>query len=181
MTPALQLLRLVWTDQHTTSWEALNHCMWRAVMLAIGAKMTWAKEDFSYIHKSFRPAYWLGEHGWEHPYALAVWIDNTSFIKAYEAFSGRKPFIANDLSACNQGEGFIHATLQSRKRGRVALGTEVMLDKVVYKCTAITNERIVLTLRTRDDKAPRRIIKVTPEECAQRWPAPHKPSKKASE
>lgn len=171
MKSALRLISLVWENENTTAWESLNHCMYRAVKLAIGAKLEWQPSDFRNIEK-FNPAYWLGEHGWENAYALAVWTDGASFIKAYEAFVGRKPFIANRVSAYGQAQGYAHVNSQNRQRGRIALNSEVWIEDLRYNCTSITNDRIVLTSRPEGGK--RTIKKLTPEDCARIWPAPKK-------
>jgi hypothetical protein len=172
MKSALKLIAHVWANNKTTAWEALNHCMFDAVQLAIGAKLEWQPSDFAHIESNFRPGYWLGEHGWERPYALAVWTDGTSFIKAFEAFSKRKPFIANQVSAQGQAEGYAHAQSQNRQRGRIALGSEVWIGDLRYSCTSITNERIILTSRPESGK--RSIKKLSQADCAALWPAPKK-------
>ncbi len=176
---AIKLLTLVWEKHQTTAWEALNHCMSDAVKLAIGAKLEWKPKDFDTIRDRFRPWHWLGEHGWERSYALAVWTDATSFIKAFEAHAKRKPFLANDVSAQGMAEGYAHANSQCRQRGRIALGSEVWIDNVRYACTSITNERIVLTSRP-NDGGKRKILKLTREDCAALWPAPKRAKKGSS-
>ena len=171
MKTALQLLDLVWCTNSTTAWEALNHCMADAVKLAIGAKLEWEPSDFAYIQKKYRPWKWLSEHGWERFYSLAVWTDGTSFIKAYESAIGRKPFLANDVSSMMAAEGYTHANSQTRKRGRITLRSEVRIAGIRYECTSINNERIVLTSWA---EKRRTIKKLTPEDCAELWPAPKK-------
>lgn len=172
MKTALKLLALVWEKNQTTSWEALNHCMYGAVKLAIGAKLEWSPSDIKYIDDHFRPAYWLGEHGWEWAYSLAVWTDCMSFIRAYESFAGRKPFMANQVSAYGQSRGYAHANSQNRQRGRIALDSEVWIDGLRFTCTSITNDRVVLTSRPETGK--RTIKKLTSDDCAKLWPAPKK-------
>ncbi len=172
MKSALKLIAHVWQHHHTTAWEALNHCMYDAVQLAIGAKLEWSPKDFAYINENFRPHYWLGEHGWECPYALAVWTDGASFIKAFETHFGRKPFIGNDVSAYGQANGYAHAQSQSRKRGRIALRSEVWIDGLRHNCTSISNDRIILTSRPNSSKQKRSIKKLTREDCTTLWPAP---------
>lgn len=172
MKSALKLISLVWSHENTTAWESLNHCMFDAVKLAIGAKLEWNPTDFSYIEKHYNPGHWLGSDGWERAYSLAVWTDCTSFIRAYEVFVGRKPFMANRVSAYGQADGYAHANFQNRQRGRIALGSEVWIDGLRFNCTSITNDRIVLT--SRPDKGKRTIKKLSPEDCASLWPAPKK-------
>lgn len=171
MKSALKLISHVWDHENTTAWSALNHCMYRAVKLAIGAKLEWEPRDFARI-KQYNPGYWLGEHGLENAYALAVWTGGMSFIKAYEAYMKRKPFIANNVSAFGQGAGYVYVNGQCRQRGRVALNSEVWIGDLRYNCTSITNDRIVLTSRPENGK--RTIKKLTPEDCANLWPAPTK-------
>jgi hypothetical protein len=172
MSTALTLLSHVWTNNKTTAWEALNHCMRDAAKLAVGAKLEWAPGDFDHIGEKFRAYRWLGERGWEWLYAMAVWLDNSSFIQAYEEATKRRPFIANDVSAHGYSEGYAHANSQHRQRGRIALGSEVRLHGVRFECTSINNERVVLTSRTGEGK--RTIKKLTPEDCKALWPAPKK-------
>lgn len=179
MSPALTLLAHIWDNNQCTSWEALNHSMNRAVKLAIGAKLEWRAADFQHIAKNFRPRHWLGEHYWEPMYALAVWTDGGSFIKAFEEAAGRKPFIANRVSAYGQAQGFAHAQSQNRQRGRIALQSEVWIDDLRFNCTSITNERVVLT--SRSPKGKRTIKKLTHEDFAALWPAPKRNKKEAQE
>lgn len=175
MKSALKLISLVWQKNHTTAWEALNHCMSDAVKLAIGAKLEWSPSDFKFISDNFRPGYWLGEHMWECSYALAVWTDNADFIKAYEAYSSRKPFIANCVSSHGQAEGYAHANSQNRQRGRIALWSEVWIDGLRFECTSISNDRVILT--SRPTKGKRTIKKLSVEDCKTLWPAPKKKKK----
>lgn len=172
MKSALHLLNHVWTKNHATAWESLNHCMSDALNLAIGAKLEWEPADLRTIEQTMRPSYWMGEHGWERFYALAVWTDGASFIKAFEAFSGRKPFIANGVDG-GDGGGYVHANSTHSKRGRIALRSDVWIDGERFECTSITSNRIVLTSRPRDGKK-RTIKKLTHEDCAKLWPSPKK-------
>lgn len=175
MSTALTLLSHVWTHNKTTAWEALNHCMMSAAKLAVGAKLEWEPKDFAHIGEKFRAGRWLGKNGWERLYAMAVWLDNASFIKAFEEATKRRPFIANDVSAHGYSESYAHHNSQSRQRGRIALGSEVRVDGARFECTSITNERVVLTSREVDGK--RTIKKLTPEDCKALWPAPKKAKK----
>lgn len=176
MKSALRLLNTIWTQNHTTAWEALNHCMLDAANLAVGAKLEWAAKDFDYIAANYRPHYWLGEHMWERVYSLAVWTDGTSFIKAYEAWMKRKPFFANDVSAHGQAQGYAHANSQNRQRGRIALNSEVWIDGLRYECTTIEQEKIILVSRPGNGKK-KKILKLSHAHCLERWPAPKKPKK----
>jgi hypothetical protein len=148
-----------------------------AANLSVGAKLEWKPGDFAHADEKFRAGYWLGEHGWEPLYAMAIWLDNASFIKAYEQATKRRPFIANDVSAYGQSSGYAHANGQHRQRGRIALRSEVWIDNVRYECTSIDNERVVLT--SRSDAKKRTIKKLTPEDCKALWPAPKKAKKEA--
>lgn len=179
MKSALKLISHVWENHNTTSWEALNRSMAAAVKLAIGAKLDWTPSDFKYISDHFRPSYWLGEHGWEWAYSLAVWTDCMSFIRAYESFAGRKPFMANQVSAYGQSKGYAHQNSQNRQRGRIALNSEVWIDELRYECTSITNERVVLVSRPTEGK--RAVKKLTAADCATLWPAPKREKQAARE
>lgn len=174
MSAALTLLKHVWNHRHTDSYEALNHCMYEAVSLAVGSKLNWDKTDFAYVGSNFRPGYWLGEHGWEWVYSLAIATEATSFIKAFESWKGRKPFMANHVEN-TETRGYNHFTNTSSKRGRIALGTNVIINGVRFECTSINNERVVLTSRSEEGK--RRILKLTPEQCKTPFPTVKKPPK----
>jgi hypothetical protein len=175
---ALKLLKHVWEHNGTTSWEALNHSMYTATELAIGAKLHWLPSDFDYISANFRPGYWLGELVWEPMYSLAVWTDGDSFIKAFETAKKREPFFANEVCGANWRIGashYVHASSSHRQRGRIAWRSEVWLGGRRFECTSITNERVVLT--SRDAKGKRTIKKLSHEDCRRLWPAPKKPKK----
>jgi hypothetical protein len=175
MTPALTLLSLVWNNQKGKSWDDINHCMSRALQLVIGSHMSITVEDFKHISSHYRPAYWLGEHGWEYPYALAVSCDNTGFAIALEEYLGRKPFFGNKITPVDS-RGYTHRTSECA-RERLTKWTQVHIDGQPGEVTSISNERIIITLRDCGEKYPRRVLKLTHEQVLAHWPAPKKKKK----
>jgi len=176
MSTALTLIKHVWQKNGTTAWEALNHSMWHAVQLAVGAKLKWEPSDLTEIANTMRAGRWLGEHGWESVYSLAVGTDGDSFIQAFEKWNNRKPFIANGVCSEYLHGGYVRANRSHRKRGRIALQSELFIGNLRFECTSISNERIILTSCPGDGKK-RTILKLTHADCATRWPAPKKPKK----
>lgn len=116
----IQMVRHVWNHNQTTAWETLNNSLRCALQVAIASGMTFTPKDFDEIKSKYRPEYWLGEHGYERPYADAIAYGNTSFIKAFEAWSGRGAFIANNVEPGEPFPKLIHR-LGIRARGRLAL------------------------------------------------------------
>lgn len=167
MSTALTLLKQVWTHNGHDAWESLNHCMADAVQLAVGAKLNWESKDIAYVEDTMRPRYWLGEHRWEWVYSLAIACGSSSFIKAFETWSNRKPFIANNVENVAT-RGYNHFPCTRSQRGRIGLHSHVTINGLRFECTSIDNERIVLTSRSGEGK--RRILKLTPEQCKKPFP-----------
>lgn len=168
MTTAQQLIELVWHNQKCPDWDGTNHSMSYALRLAIGAHLKFDVAAFEAID-AMRSSYWMGEHGWEPRYALAIVVENKSFIEAFEEWTGRKPFRANHVNfGFNGSDGFRHRTT-FRTRERLALGFTVGHDRA--EVTSISNERVVLTTRK---IGGRTIQKLTHEQLAELYPAPKK-------
>lgn len=192
-TTAHQLLRHVWENCSRDSWGRINHAMRQALKLAIGARLEFVEADFKAIFSSprsggFNGGYWV-TGGSEWIYAMAIESDNSTAWTAYEAYKGRRPFIANNVEARNHGLGYIHADTMSRKRGRLAegysfpistnLGTMTNLRR--WYVTGFDDKagivRIALYQNDNHDGKPIKRRKLTHEDVAELCPAPKKPKK----
>lgn len=167
----LVLLAHIWKNQKGKSWDSINHSMLYALRLGIGSHLEFTAADIAFAESNFRTGYWLGEHGWEYPYALAVSVENTSFIQAFEEHAKREPFFANKVDPLGS-EGFTHLT-GNRARCRLTLECAVIVGDRPGRVSSITNERVVIVLREfRDQK--RSILKLSHDACRKLWPAPKK-------
>ena len=164
---AIDLLRIVWTAHGNDAWTAINHSMRVALNLAIGARLEWDKKAIIEVEQTMRSHYWIGEDGWEWAYALAVAVENHSFIEAYEVHTGRKPFFANNVTT-RDGDGYINRNSGcTRKRERLALGSICGGGKV----TSIGADHVTVCTYERNDRTPKKREKLTREMCLERWPA----------
>jgi len=167
MLPSQKLLELVWDTCPRRSWTALNTAMSEALRLAICTGMEWDKAALLAVDK-MKPDKWMGVRLWEWPYAQACATDNTSFLLAFEAWTGRRPFLANDVRyETYHPHGYLHISDVRRQRGRLCLRAMAMLNGRRWEVTSITNDRIVLVA---SDKRGRSLLKLTPEDCRKRWP-----------
>lgn len=170
----LHLLRHVWECQRGKSWDAINHSMLYALRLAIGSHMRFTAGDIAYCEKHFRVGCWLGEHWWEYPYALAVSVENSTFIEALEEHQNREPFFANKVEPVGS-EGFTHRTGE-RARCRLTLRSRVIAGGRPGEVSSITKEQVVVVLREYA-LMKRSILKLTHDACRELWPAPKKAKK----
>ena len=97
--PAVKILNLIWMHTPYKSHEHLNRTMQDALMSVINAGIRFDKEDFDFVHKSFRPGYWMGKstngnHYGEHYYSSAA-VNNPSCIIAWESYYKRTAFIVD--------------------------------------------------------------------------------------
>ncbi len=121
----IQILDLAWSganDSTDHSWTRLNNAMMTALRLAVGSGMTFREFDVDYIDQSYRAGRWLGENGWEGLYAMAVQVENASFIEAFESYFNRKPFRADGVRLNSSAGSFVHRGDEKRRRSRLALG-----------------------------------------------------------
>ncbi|MCK4624345.1 MAG: hypothetical protein KAV00_03470 [Phycisphaerae bacterium] len=123
--PAIQLLDIVWKNSVAVtgfSWDRLNRSMASALSLAIDSGMRFDPGDFAAILKKYRMNRWCGMDGGlaEGFYMLAVVTDNISAAQSFEAWKGRKPFIADGVDPPEWQHRVPRAWL--RKRGRLAVG-----------------------------------------------------------
>jgi len=167
MLPSQRLMQLVWDTCPRRSWTALNTAMSEALRLAICTGMEWNVDALLEVAK-METSKWLGEHLWEWPYAMAVAVDNSSFLLAFEAWTGRRPFWANDVRyETYHTHGYLHISDVRRQRGRLCLRAMAMLNGRRWEVTSITNDRVVLVA---DDFKGRNVLKLTPEQCREKWP-----------
>lgn len=123
----IQLLELTWTGANNStnhSWTRLNKAMMTALRLAVGSGMMFRQFDIDFIDQDYRyrSGRWLGENGWEGLYAMAVQVENFSFIEAFEAYFSRQPFRADDVRLNSSAGHFVHRKDETRKRSRLAVG-----------------------------------------------------------
>src|SRR5262245_17686092 len=118
----IALLDLTWNHTNQAgghSYERLNYAMQQALTLAIGAGFPWQVDDMAYIATHYRFGYWCRESP-EWIYTLAVHCNNLAAAQSYEAWQGRKPFIADQVEPPGYGSrGFLHRS-GTRQRGRLA-------------------------------------------------------------
>lgn len=165
-------MRIIWTAHGTDAWMALNHSMYQALRLAIGANLAWDVKAIVEIQNTMRPGYWIGENGWEHAYAFAIAVDNRSFIKSYEEHIGRPSFFANDVTTIDAC-GFVHTSNGCHlKRGRIAIGSSIGDSR--HRITSVTQDSVTLCTYEGDDPVPKKREKLTLEMMMVRYPAPKK-------
>ncbi len=117
---AMNLLEHVWETCDRSSWERINHSMWRALKLAIGSGMEFFEDDFASFSRDFRSGYWIGENR-EYFYSLAVSVENASAYHAFEKWMERKPIIADDVEG-GDSSGYLHVSRMNRSKMRLAVG-----------------------------------------------------------
>lgn len=104
MSPALELLDLVWRSNAKTSWAIINGSMQHALKLAIEGGFEFELGDFAHIEQHWWPGYWMGCDGMEKAYTRACagpHGPNRSAVKAIEAHLKRKPFICPETAGYN--------------------------------------------------------------------------------
>ncbi len=137
MTHGMELIRLVWNGSlrvRAWSWEVLNQSMRSAVKLAIRSGMELNADDWRAMHEELRAGRWMGDP--EGLYALAVACGNSSAIASFEAWKGRKPFIADGVS---DDRGLARGIIR-RKRGRLAVGFWFDWDGRPVKVTSFAED-----------------------------------------
>jgi hypothetical protein len=95
--PAIQILEAIWIATPYPSHQHVNRTMQSALSLVISSGINFHIDDFEYIHKTFRPGYWMGRssnghHLGEHYYAEAC-NSNPSCVAAWEHYYKRQGFI----------------------------------------------------------------------------------------
>lgn len=118
----LRVLSEVWGQTNRAighSWERLNGAMRAALRLVISAGFEFQGCEFAAIRDRWSPGYWLDI---ERAYTWAVAADNLSAAKAIEAYLGRRPLIADDVTHNHYAVMFHHSG-DFRKRDRLAVGS----------------------------------------------------------
>lgn len=170
-TSGFTLIYFVWKQMKCKAWVAINHCMAKSLYLAIGAQLHFVASDLEAIDAQMRSGYWLGEHRWEYPYAFAITVGNQSFIEAFEEYTQRKPFFANNVTPGVDHHGYLHS-MSARQRERLALGSQV--GSWLCKVTSIQQDHVVLTSYEDAQKSGRKVQKLTREQLAELYPAPRR-------
>lgn len=132
---AIQFLLLIWNGIHESktmwSWNRLNSCMHNGLHLAIESALTFGIDDFSYIAKEFRWAWWASDG--EQYYSRAVAENNMSATHALEKYFNRKPFIANEVDP-----PFV---ARQRQRCRLAVGARFKWNNEWVSVTSIDDKQ----------------------------------------
>lgn len=120
LSPALEILSLVWKHVPYPSHEHVNRTMQSALTLVIDADIKFEENDFEYICKNFRPGYWIGtspngKHMGDWYYATAC-NNNKSAAVAYEFYYKRTPFIAEG-KRCSIQTQFVYNSLYCHVTG----------------------------------------------------------------
>jgi hypothetical protein len=129
--------------------------------------MEFSPADFTEIESKYRPQYWPGAEGFERPYSDAIAYGNMSFIKSFEKWKGRKPFLANNVRPCLPYPKLIHR-LSTRARGRLAINSEFGDG---WKVTSINGD-ILVAVR---ERPKREVVKFTHEKLREMFPKPKQP------
>ncbi len=105
VSPAMQLLELVWQHNCQRSWDCINGSMATALRLAISSGMIFGADDWDGMRK-WKPGYWRNN---EKCYTLAVQVDSTSALKCLEVAFDRRAIIADNVDNYSQRRLFIGA------------------------------------------------------------------------
>ncbi len=164
--PAIQLLDLVWKNSVAVtgfSWDRLNRSMSSALSLVIDSGMRFDPGDFAVILEKYRMHCWCGMDGGlaESFYTLAVITDNISAAQSFEAWKGRKPFIADHIEPPEWGHGVPRAW--SRKRGRLAVRFTFPWNGETVKVTTFAEDSshlVACSYHPQTEKAPYATAKI---------------------
>lgn len=177
MTPALKLLSTVWEDGNKDSWERINHSMHKALALAIGSGLAFKPSDFDHMAKQFRWGYWVGSSK-EWIYTSAVLNLNTSCIHAFEEWTGRRPFRANNVTAPRYHDGFLHTNSIRRQRERLAVGMGFPHAGRQWWVTGFNDKQGTIRLASYakhwKEGTPRKLLQISNDELKVICPAPKK-------
>lgn len=176
ISPALALLTLVWEKGSKQSWQTINLSMRNALRLAICSGMAFVASDFRHCKDEFRWGYWVTSNP-EWIYLDAVVNNNMSCVKAWEAFCGRIPFIANGVQSSSR-ESYLHTGSITRTRERLAVGLSFPIGKATWYVTGFDDD--VGTLRAaryanrHAQGKPKQLKRFTHQEIKDLFPAPKK-------
>lgn len=160
---AKALLELVDQNTHSMSYSEGWHAIDDAVALAIGLQMEWTEDDVGRF---------AGSDG---QYALAIIVNNQSYLRAHEKYKEMAPYFANNVRFPYCNPCYVHV-VSGRARSRLCVGAWVVVPDVgEAEVTTMTPEHIILTVSRRDGESHRRKvkrrIKLTHDQCAEMFPA----------
>jgi hypothetical protein len=159
--PAMQVLSLVWEHSNkgvAHSWERLNHAMWTALSLVIGAGFLFREDDMATIANSFRFGYWCGETP-EWIYTTAVNATNVSAAKSYEAWKNRKPFIADNVGYAYHGRGpYMHGG-SDRQRDRLTVNSVFKWKGYKVTVTSFSDDQLQVIACSYKDSSRNKVEK----------------------
>lgn len=139
MTPAIQLLAIVWNHGNKDSWDTINSSMRSALSLAIGSGLEFKADDFDHMKKAFRSNRWIGACS-EWIYRDAILVKNRSCIKAFEEYTGRKPFFGNEVQASANHCQYLHLNSILRARERLATGFYMDIGSVRWHVSSFNDD-----------------------------------------
>lgn len=143
----IQLLDLIWENANAAvdhSWERLNHAMYAALKMAVGAGFEWHASDFKHVVENYSSGRWISDST-EWVYTLAVVCGNSSAFKSYEAWANREPFIADDVGLREYSAGgYMHMT-GDRQKERLAVGFTFPWRGYTVKVTSFAKDGKSLT------------------------------------
>ena len=163
----ISLLDMVWRNTNRGggfSWERLNHSMSDALGLTIGSGFPFKESDFKVIAQQKYPHTRWG--GFEWCYRLAIESGNRTAIASFEAWTGRKPFIARNVTLCRyfQRSTFLHSG-GVRKLSRVAVGCTFELCGEVFEVTSFNDAKgYLIAKKISDTGLVGPLLRLTPRE-----------------
>jgi hypothetical protein len=132
---AYRLLELVWKNVCACtghSWERINHSMAAALALAIRSGMRFGREDFARFAVDFNSGFWIlndGGHMYgEGIYRLALYCDNLSAARSFEAWKKRPPYIVDRIF----GDAY--------RSGRIALRSKFIWQEKTVTVTSFADD-----------------------------------------
>lgn len=175
MSPAITLLTLVWGKCAQRSWQAINYSMRDALTLAIRSGMRFSVGDFVCCEK-FRWERWVGSDR-EWIYTEAVVNENESCIKAWEEYTGRTPFRANNVRSSAR-LSYLHTGNIFRARERMAAGFSFTYMGAQWNVTGFDDQAgtVRAALYKRGSSKPKKLKEFTHDEIKELFPAPKKPN-----
>lgn len=180
LSPAMQLLTLVWQHSQYDSHGRVNTAMREALILALCSGMAFEVGDFAKMGQ-FRWGYWAGSE-LEWIYSTAVTNLNESAVLAWEAHTNREPFRGNNVTLQRYGRNYLHTNNPARQRERLAFGFSLPLEGRRWYVTGFDDEKGLIRLASyasgHPDGKPEKLRKLTHEELKALCPAPKKAKKK---